>query len=253
MDRLKTYVINLPKDQDRRESISKETAQFPGLDIEMIEAVYGKELSDEEKNDLFDCKKYAQYYGRELKPGEIGCTLSHQMCYKHLLGTDLDYALILEDDAHFVNDKITEQFLKSVNDLMSSSIPRILLLHASFEYTGEKKLFCENYSICSIYNALFATGYLINKNAARLLLCEETPYWVADDWFLFRGWGINIYSLYPSVVVQQRDKLKSSIMEEQRESKKRIFPHSWIECRLAYNKISYLLQKRIGIIKSMHR
>ena len=42
-------------------------------------------------------------------------------------------------------------------------------------------------------------------------------------------------------------------MEEQRESKKRIFPHSWIECRLAYNKISYLIQKRIGIIKSMHR
>lgn len=52
MDRLKTYVINLPKDQDRRESILKETAQFPWLDIEMIEAVYGKELSDEEKNTL---------------------------------------------------------------------------------------------------------------------------------------------------------------------------------------------------------
>lgn len=253
MDRLKTYVINLPKDQDRRESILKETAQFPWLDIEMIEAVYGKELSDEEKNTLFDGKKCAQYYGRVVLPGEIGCTLSHQTCYRYLLDTDLNYALILEDDAHFVNDKITEQFLKSVNDLMSSSIPRILLLHASFEYTGEKKLFCENYSICSIHNALFTTGYLINKNAARLLLCEETPYWVADDWFLFRGWGIDIYSLYPSVVVQQRDKLKSSIMEEQRDSKKRIFPHSWIECRLAYNKISYLIQKRIGIIKSMHR
>ena len=253
MDRLKTYVINLPKDQDRRESILKETAQFPWLDIEMIEAVYGKELSDEEKNNLFDCKKYTQYYGRELMPGEIGCTLSHQMCYKHLLEADLDYALILEDDAHFANNKITEQFLMSVNDLMNSPIPRILLLHASFEYTGEKKLFCENYSICSIYNALFTTGYFFNKKAARLLLCGETPYWVADDWSLFRRRGIKIYSLYPSVVVQQWNKLKSSIMEEQRESKKRIFPHSWIECRLAYNKISYLLQKRIGIIKSMHR
>lgn len=49
MDRLKTYVINLPKDLDRRGSILKETGQFPCLDIEMIEAVYGKELSDKEK------------------------------------------------------------------------------------------------------------------------------------------------------------------------------------------------------------
>lgn len=95
MDRLKTYVINLPKDQDRRESILKETAQFPWLDIEMIEAVYGKELSDEEKNTLFDGKKCAQYYGRVVLPGEIGCTLSHQTCYRYLLDTDLNYALIL--------------------------------------------------------------------------------------------------------------------------------------------------------------
>ncbi|WP_288206767.1 glycosyltransferase family 25 protein [uncultured Parabacteroides sp.] len=252
MDRLKTYVINLPKDLDRRGSILKETGQFPCLDIEMIEAVYGKELSDKEKNNLFDCKKYTRYYGRALLPGEIGCVLSHQMCYKHLLETDLNYALILEDDAHFVDSEITEQFMKSVHDLMNSSIPRILLLHASFEYTGEKKIFCEKYSVCNIYNALFATGYLINKNAARLLLPKGSIYWVADDWFLFRSWGVDIYSLYPSVVVQQRDKLKSSIMEEQRKSKKRIFPHSRIECRLAYNRINYLIKKRIGIIKSMH-
>lgn len=37
MNRIKTYVINLFKDQERRESILRETSQYSTLDIEIVE------------------------------------------------------------------------------------------------------------------------------------------------------------------------------------------------------------------------
>lgn len=252
MEKLKTYVINLPKDLDRRESILKETGQIPWLDVEMTEAVYGKELTEEERSNSFNSKKFAQYYGRMVLPGEIGCTLSHRLCYQRLLNSDQSFALILEDDAHFVESTISKKFISAITEFMNNPYPRILLLHANFEYEGNKLPFCDNYFLYTIYSALFATGYLINRSAANMLLKNELPYWIADDWKLFRRWGLHIYSIYPSVVTQQWDKLKSSIVENKLpDQKKRLFPHCWIECGLAYNSLCYILQKRLGIIKSI--
>lgn len=37
MNRIKTYVINLLKDQERRESILREISQYSTLDIEIVE------------------------------------------------------------------------------------------------------------------------------------------------------------------------------------------------------------------------
>lgn len=37
MKRIKTYVINLLKDQERRESILREISQYSTLDIEIVE------------------------------------------------------------------------------------------------------------------------------------------------------------------------------------------------------------------------
>lgn len=252
MEKLKTYVINLPKDLDRRESILKETGQIPWLDVEMTEAVYGKELTEEERSNSFNSKKFTQYYGRMVLPGEIGCTLSHRLCYQRLLNSDQSFALILEDDAHFVETTFTEYFFSSVTEFMNNPLPRVLLLHANFEYTGKKLPFGDNYHLYSVYSALYTTGYIINKSAAYKLLQEKYPYWAADNWHLFRKWGLPIYSLYPSVVIQQWDKLKSSIVENKLpDQKKRLFPHCWIECGLAYNRLCYILQKRLGIIKSI--
>ncbi|WP_289005010.1 glycosyltransferase family 25 protein [uncultured Parabacteroides sp.] len=46
MEQIKTYVINLPKDLDRRESILKETGRYLWLDVEIVKAVYGKDKLD---------------------------------------------------------------------------------------------------------------------------------------------------------------------------------------------------------------
>ena len=253
MDRIKTYIINLPKDHERRKSVLNETGQYPWLEVEMVKAVYGKELTDEEKSRLFNTGDYTRRYRRSVLPGEIGCTLSHRACYKRLLESDREFALVLEDDARFADGVFTEDFSESVMDFMKDDKPLVLLLHADFESMGKKSSFYGDYYLYPVYSALFATAYLINKKAASLLLRKKSPYWVADDWLLFRRWGIRVYSLYPSVVIQQWEKFDSSILNEKRSlGRKRIVPRSLIECRMAYEKLGYYFRKKIGIIRHLH-
>lgn len=249
MNRIKTYVINLPKDQDRRESILRETGQFSTLDVEMVEAVYGKELTDQEREDLFDSKKYSQHYGRSVLPGEIGATLSHRKCYEYLLNTDKSFALVLEDDAHFQSDSLKSDFWGVIEEIMNTDKPLVLLLQADASYIGRAKSFCKDYALYPVYKSVCGTGYLVNKNAARLLLHEKKPYWVADDWYRFRQWGVAFYCVYPSVILQW-ETLPSTILEKKRLGrKKRWFPHSLIECRLVYEKIIFMILKGLKIIK----
>lgn len=253
MEQIKTYIINLPQEHERRKNILAETVKYPCLDVEMVKAIYGKILSDNEKDRLFDKNKFRKYYGRTLLPGEIGCTLSHRNCYKLLLESEYEFALILEDDAYIKDDVFSAFFIKSVMEFMNSSDPVVLLLHADFESIGSNSSFYGKYDLYAVYSALFTTAYLLNKSAARLFLQKEPPYfWVADDWHLFRKWGAHIYSLFPSVVVQQWDKFSTSIQEERTiPGRKRILPHSWIECRLAYEKLVYLFLKKIGVINHL--
>ena len=192
MDQIKTYVINLPKDQKRRENALRETGRFPNLDVEIVKAVYGKELTDQEKEHLFDLKKYSQYYGRAVLSGEIGCTLSHRDCYKCLLDSNRQFALLLEDDVHFLIDPLDRDFWLAAGKMMNTEKPLVLLLHADISYTGKEKFFCEGYVYYSVYNAMYTTAYFINRSAAKLLLQKKRPYWVADDWFRFRQWGLTL-------------------------------------------------------------
>ena len=74
------YVINLKKDLDRKQYMEKILSSCKECNIEFVEAVYGKKLSDIQLNDLFDWKLAHKRYGRDINLGEIGCTLSHMKC-----------------------------------------------------------------------------------------------------------------------------------------------------------------------------
>lgn len=246
--KIKTYIINLPKDKARKESILKETAAIGCLDCEVIEAVYGKELSSDEVLQLFNEKKFVCNYSRTLLPGEVGATLSHRKCYEMLLASGYDVALILEDDATFANKDMADDILRKALHYIGGNEPRILLLHADFNSTDKGTDLKNGYSLYSVYDGLFATAYLINRNAARLLLDTERPYWVADDWYRFRKQGVKIYSIYPSVCLQQWESLSSSILvPTEKRQRKRIF--SWITFRLIYEKICRMALIASGRLK----
>ncbi len=111
--KFKVYIINLDKDVERMEFMSKQMQDL-GIDFERVSAIYGKEYNfGDEYDEALAIKKN----GQPLVPGEIGCAKSHKLCYekilqketseinlnsqeknktKHLLKSN--YFLVLEDD-----------------------------------------------------------------------------------------------------------------------------------------------------------
>lgn len=246
--RLKTYIINLPKEKDRKDSILKETAAVGCLDCEVIEAVYGKELCQDDVSLLFNEKKFVCYYSRTLLPGEIGTTLSHRKCYNRLLSSVDNIALIVEDDITFVKKETTYKALEKCCRFLESNEPRILLLHANFNTIEKGTDLGNDYSLYPVYDGMAATAYLINRNAARILLETKRPFWVADDWYRFRKWGIQIYSIYPFICLHPGDIFESSILNSSvQRRRKRVL--SWITFRLIYEKICRMALMASGRLK----
>ena len=96
---MKAYIINLKEAIERRNYMQKQLALLPpSLSSEFIEAVNGKGMNREQLEENFDYEKFRLRYAKEVRPGEIGCTLSHQKCYRRLLESKEKYVLILEDD-----------------------------------------------------------------------------------------------------------------------------------------------------------
>lgn len=76
---MKAYIINLKTSTDRRaymEQIMLSVAHC--IDYEFIEAIDGRAMSAQDIREKVNQKKAFQMYGRELRGGEIGCTLSHK-------------------------------------------------------------------------------------------------------------------------------------------------------------------------------
>ena len=99
--KLKVYLINLEKDVDRLNHMTKQLDQL-GIEFERIDAINGREIAEinsplwQKFNKTRSDKENG--LGRPLTYGEVGCSLSHLVCYEKLINSDLDCAIILEDD-----------------------------------------------------------------------------------------------------------------------------------------------------------
>lgn len=96
--KFKIFVINLESSSDRLAEISQQCALL-GLTFERVPAVRGSELSVSEKRRCYDPLLNHKRYYKQLNDGEIGCYLSHMACWQNIVTQQLDFALILEDDA----------------------------------------------------------------------------------------------------------------------------------------------------------
>ena len=95
---MKAYIINLKKSVDRKRYMQEQLEKMLFLSAEFVEAVDARGMTDKDKNDFFNTELFCKRYVKEVRPGEIGCTLSHQKCYRKLVESREKYALILEDD-----------------------------------------------------------------------------------------------------------------------------------------------------------
>ena len=191
--KLYTYIVNLKTSVARKEYMNQLLSKYTDLDIHFIEAVDGRVFTEEQRNEAFDMKSCVRRFGKELNPGEIGCTLSHYKCYREFLETNEDFVLILEDDISLVGD-INLIFSKEIHDFMSAAVPKILLLSGDYWYWDDKK-------ITRVFSAVGSYAYLINRTAISLILQNTTkPFNVADDWDLFKSFGVKLYAIHPYVI-----------------------------------------------------
>ncbi|WP_304246924.1 glycosyltransferase family 25 protein [Parabacteroides gordonii] len=199
---IKTYVINLKNAVDRRQNVLGELSKHPFMNYELVEAVDGREMSQEDVDHLFDCKRFSLRFGREVFPGEIGCTLSHRECYRKLLSSEEEVALILEDDVRFLaEENRVEELIRTISAQMTG-IPRVITLtrHHLYYSWGERPVVGE-YSLCRVREAWGTCAYLVNRKAAAVLLKIGKPYFVADDFLMMNGKGIRVEGIYPMLAI----------------------------------------------------
>lgn len=206
MYNIKIFVINLKKDVQKRKNMEK-IFQGLNLEFEFIDAVYGKDLSSEELDLVYDENLAIKYNERPMSKAEIGCMLSHLSIYKRMLEEKIENALILEDDVQ-IDRKILDVF----NNIKSFPKDWECVLLSYYKETYYKKKYCINHvSRKKISNDLkvgrfiepmiSGAGYIINQKGVRKLLDatgeklkKPIDKYTGDETY------VNLYGVVPRIV-----------------------------------------------------
>ena len=173
------YVLNLDKDEYRLKEIIKNL--YPNK-FNRISGVYGKKIDMNDFPEIFFTSKY-------LAPkSAIGSTLSHQKATKEFLNnSNLDYAVILEDDAVPVNKNYMEEI-------------RISIKNAPNDWDIIKldywPVYSSNYNT---YPSVSLTAYIINKRSAKKILDYKVLYYYD---IMLNFTSLKIYN-NPNIVFKQ--------------------------------------------------
>jgi len=191
--KIKTFIINLKISSVRKIYMESLLKPYTFLDIDFIDAIDGRSMTNECLKDEFDFDFCLRHLGRYLNEGEIGCVLSHRKAYEKLLMSNVPYALILEDDISIIRDLRT-LLSYNLDALLVKSEPIVLFL------SGDYWFYKKSNGIVSCYDALGAYAYIINRAAAQLIVNMGKPYSVADDWLLYKNTGVKLKAILPYMI-----------------------------------------------------
>lgn len=177
------------------------------LDVQFIDAVNGRAMSEDELDKVWDQTGTFEIYGRTMKPTEIGCALSHRKCYEKLLESREKIALVLEDDLVWT-EKDLKPILSTLQEFLNTEEPVIVLLSGDYWFANTKKV--GDVCLATVREAVCAHAYLINRNAAKILISLERKY-IADDWYNLKKHGIKLYGIYPHIADQNRKDFNTEI------------------------------------------
>lgn len=208
---MKTYVINLARSTDRRSYMEKILSEYPQLDIEFIDAVDGRELIPKEREQVFDSERFEKTFFKKVRPGEIGCTLSHQKCYNQMLKTGVKTVLIFEDDL-IINENL-HLLLDKIDGWLNCDEPRLLLLSGWFWFSSTRP-FDNKHKIAKVKDAYLTHSYALNLSAAKMMI-DQRPWYVADAWDMFIKRGVKIYGLRPHICDQDWSGVFKTIVNDE--------------------------------------
>ena len=196
-----TFVISLPEDIARRASIKLQLEKL-GLDFEFFDAVRGSEkISDPRWYDDVAARKLED---RSLRPGEVGCALSHAAVYAEIVKRGLPWALILEDDAILHHD--LPKVLDALENGKLNQGDLVFLERCDHYKWGSKRPLWGKFSIVEpilvrLGNNAQAAGYVVTAKAADAMRNVNIPvHFPADNWGYYRGL-INFKGVIPTLTL----------------------------------------------------
>jgi glycosyl transferase family 25 len=243
MSQAHIFVINLPQQADRRESILTQLSSI-GIEAEIVQAVDGRKLSAEAIAAQHN-ESAAKTGGRRgMTHGEIGCALSHQSVYRRMIERGLPWAVIIEDDAQLEADFLL--VLNTIVRRLDSVCPEIYLFSHVARYTnwGREKL-TDRYWLVKPVIAHGGQCYLLTVAAAQALLRANYPVCVPiDNWSRFLKQGVARIRAVMPYCVGLAPCEKTSTIEPERQAQKTTDNKNsiqrWIK-KYLYQKILYRL------------
>lgn len=214
---MKTYAISLKRCKERYNYISQHLQKL-NIDYQIIDAIDGNSLTEDEINEKFDVTRVKQC-SNWFRKGMMACTLSHIKMYQEFLKTDEKFAFFIEDDVILPAD-ITLILNDIVNKINAKDL---VLLHYTYLHSHSstvqitlhnQKPVLKTSNLCFVMRTIPASGaaYLMGKEACKALLENIYPIRAAaDSWeFYFQLHCFDtIKVLYPRLIETKH--FKSSI------------------------------------------
>ena len=172
------FVISLPDCVDRRGSIRKslDDLQIP---FEFVDAVDGRHGLDPTYEPDID-REGTKRKGLTLSDAEFACALSHVQIYRRIVRDDIDWALVLEDDAFATPDLKT--FIRE-RHYTDADLTQLHFFSTRVSRTGQKHLFGSYRSyLRTKFKSQSTAGYVISNHAAKHLQEDGLPITQQADW-----------------------------------------------------------------------
>ena len=206
---MKKYVIHYPLLVERKEYIDSLIAKGTLGNVEYI-STWNREFISQNQEPKYKpdenkwIKKCKNYYAeippfRELKPGDIACTLNHVEAWKKV--AEHGDALILEDDAIFCKN------FNSIFDQIVSTSPDfdVLFVGGAFyhESVAKTKSKFNDYHCKSHPSTNTICAYVLTKKSAKLLVKNFTEHTLPTDFemnYWFDELNFNVYHHIPYLI-----------------------------------------------------
>lgn len=216
MNKIKGFVIHLERATGRRKHAETLCHALP-FAAEIISAIDGQKLSDEEIAAVYQRHKYKPSYPFELSHSEIACFLSHRKAWQAIVDQNLDGGFILEDDVALDYNFLEGWALAAINFTPQHFIRfpfRIKEKGQKIAETATHKLIIP----CPV--GLGQVAQLVGRNAAEKLLIATEKFDRPVDTLMQLFWetGVHPLSLLPGGVSEISSKLGGSTVQRKRQA-----------------------------------
>ncbi|NRB21021.1 MAG: glycosyltransferase family 25 protein [Rhodobacteraceae bacterium] len=198
--RIKPFIIHLARATQRHAQVQKLRTRL-GSGSEIIAAVDGGALSRADLTAAYQPVLQAPRYPFALRPGEVGCFLSHRRVWTALLKRDADAALVLEDDVELNMD------FEAALSLAQRNLDAFGYIQLQTrDYLGTEIDRQDGYALIRPQlTPLRTSAQLVSRAAAKSLLAISAPFDRPVDSFLQMHWhtGIHLAVISPACVTDR--------------------------------------------------